>query len=75
MNYQKGIQRVFVVLAIGWAVLCIGSFAVFATQATKPIREEDVLTFVAYAGIPIGAGYALCFIAIPWVTRSFKERG
>jgi len=74
MNFQKGLQRIFVVLAIGWAVVCAGGFAMFATNSRSPVREEDVFSFFAITALPIAAGYVLCFIAIPWVTRGFRDR-
>jgi uncharacterized membrane protein YadS len=75
MNFEKGIQRVFVVLAIAWAAICVGGFAVFAIHPHIPVREEDVITVIATIVVPIGGGYVLCFFAIPWIARAFRHRG
>jgi hypothetical protein len=85
MNYRRGLQRGYAVIAICW-IACI---AILAATARTPlwafIQESDwpnlqpgqvQLLRLAWLGgllvLPPAFGYVVIFVVMPWIFRGFK---
>jgi hypothetical protein len=69
MHYQKGIQRIFVALAIGW-VAAWGAALIWYLLKPFPNAPEVQDWLIAIIA-PLFIGYLFCYKAIPWVAKGF----
>lgn len=71
MNFQRGLKRVFTVIAAGWALVWL-AFAIAYVPENHQNPGRQVMEYAVTIVVPIALTYFLLFIVIPWVGRGFK---
>jgi hypothetical protein len=74
MDYRKGFQRLYAVLAICWIGVGLAFGIGFSLDPRETVTESGLFGWLAATALPPLLVYILGFIAIPWIASGFKSK-